>query len=157
MSVLLTSIEVTQTGVPARKLTVILRDGMRKMAQEHRLVTLGKHFKKNPETAPGGGYGYVPRSAKYLDRKLKRFGTDDPWVRTGKAKRSARNNSVVTATQYRSQLSIKMYFPLKDQARAELEAMTSQEVSEAQQLGRGYVATEMAKPENQLKRKSRLT
>jgi hypothetical protein len=162
MGVLLTSIEVTQVGVSQRKLGQILKEGMRRMAQNHRLVTMGKHFQKNAETTPGGAYGYVPRSARYLARKLARFGTDDPNVRTGRLKRSVRNNSMVTATQDRSRLTIKTpqqgdgRRPLTDQRRSELEAITPAEVKDAQKLGREYVTRESAKPANQLKRKSRL-
>lgn len=157
MSVLYTSIDLEMVEVPKRKQAQILREGMRRIAQNHRLVTLGKHFSKVPETQPGGAYGYVARNAKYVAKKLARFGTDDPNVRTGALKRSTRNNSVVTATQYRSQLLIKAPRAMKEQQRRELEAITPLEVLNAQGFGRTYVLKEFWNPKNRLKRKRKLT
>ena len=157
MSVLFTSIEHEEVSVPARKMAQIQREAMRIIAQNHRLVTMGKHFRKVPETAPGGAYGYVPRNAKYMARKLKRFGTDDPNVRTGQLQRATRNNSIVRATQFRSTLQIKAPRAMKEQQRRELEAITSEEVSDAQTLGREYLVKQYAMPENQAKRKRKLT
>ena len=168
MSVLLTAIDVSDDLVTDRKRGQILNEAMRRIAQRHRMVTMGDHFKKNAKTAPGGAYGYVARSSRYTERKLKRYGTDVPNVRTGALKRATRNNSIVTATQGKSTLTIKAPTSwkakgkdsrsgLNDQRRAELEAMTPEEVREAQSYGQAYVKAEFNKPENRRKRKRRVT
>lgn len=168
MSVQLTSITVEDANVPKRKLAQILERGMYRIAMNHRMVTMGDHFKKNEKTAPGGAYGYAARSSRYTERKLKRYGTDVPNVRTGALMRATRNNSVVTSTQTRSQLIIKAPSSwsakkegsrsgMKDQQRAELEAMTPDEVKDAQAYGMKYVTEQIHLPKNQLKRKRRIT
>lgn len=157
MSVLLTAIEIQSAEVPRRKMGQILNDGMRAIAMRHRMVTLGKHFKKNAETAPGGGYGYVARGVKYMERKQRKYGTDDPNVMTGTLMRHTKNNSVVRATQYRSSVTIKAPHPLKDQQRKELEAVTGDEVADAQKFGQEHVSKAVSDPKNMLKRKRRVT
>lgn len=157
MSVELTSIEIRSPDVTDRMHAKLMRESMRTIAQNHRLVTMGKHFKHNSETAPGGGYGYTKRGEIYTRRKLKRFGTDAPNVRTRRLQRAVRNNSVVTATKDRSRLYIKGYFPLNDQRRKELEAITPQEVRDATQLGISTYQALANKPENRRKRSKRIT
>ena len=157
MSVELTSIEVRSPDVTDRTHAKLMKESLRVVAQNHRLVTMGKHFKNNAETAVGGPYGYVARNPKYVSRKLAKFQTDAPNVRTGKLMRATRNNSVVTATQHRSRLYIKGYFPLTEQRRKELEAITRQEIAEAQQLAVSTYQGLAALPENQRKRKKRIT
>ena len=157
MSVELTSIEIRSPDVTDLMHGKLMNDSMRKIASNHRFVTMGKHFKHNAETAPGGGYGYTKRGEIYTRRKLKRFGTDEPNVRTRRLQRAARNNSVVTATQHRSRLYIKGYFPLNDQRRKELEAITPQEVRDATQLGISTYQALANKPENRRKRSKRIT
>lgn len=168
MSVQLTSITVESSLVSKRKLGQILNEGMRRIAQNHRLVTMGDHFKKNDKTAPGGAYGYVARGVRYTEKKLKRYGTDVPNVRTGALMRSTRNNSIVTATQTRSTLTIKAPSSwsaktsgarsgMNDQRRAELEAVTTQEVLDAQAYGMKYIDAQIHDPKNALKRKSRIS
>lgn len=157
MTVEVTSIDFKSPDLTDRTHAKLMKESLRTIAQNHRLVTMGKHFKNNAETAPGGPYGYTARGAIYTRRKLKRFGTDAPNVRTGKLMRATRNNSIVTATQHRSRLYIKGYFPLNDQRRKELEAITSQEVRDATLLGISTYQSLANKPENQRKRKKRIS
>jgi len=117
-----------------------MREALKSAAVHHRDVTLGKHFKNVAETAPGGAYGYSKRSEKYTARKLKRFGHSRPNELTGRSKRFVRNNSSVTATQVRSRLRIRFPFPMNDQRRAEMEAITATEVAESQKLAGGVYA-----------------
>lgn len=167
MSVLLTSIEIKDDAVTDRTAAKILREGMRKIAHEHRMVTMGKHFQKNAETSPGGGYGYKPRSSKYVERKLRKYGTDIPNVRTGALMRHTKTGSYVTATQYKSTLHIKAppswsaktsgsRSGLNDDRRMELEAITPAEVKDSQELGAKYVREEFANPANRRSRKRRV-
>lgn len=157
MTVELTAIDVRSPDVTDRVHAKLMKESLRTIAQTHRLVTLGKHFKHNAETTPGGAYGYTKRGEIYTRRKLKRFGTDAPNVRTKKLMRAARNNSIVTATQHRSRLYIKGYFPLNDQRRKELEAITRDEVRQAQQLGVNTYQQLVSKPENRRLRKKRIS
>lgn len=157
MSVLLTAIEIQSDEVTSRRMGQILREGMRAIAMRHRMVTLGKHFKKNAETAPGGGYGYVARGVKYMERKQRKFGTDDPNVMTGTLMRHTKNNSVVRFTQYRSSVTIKAPHKINGQQRAELEAITGEEIADAQKFGQEFVRNAIAEPKNKRKRKRRVT
>lgn len=157
MTVELTSIDVRSLEVTDRTHTKLMYAALHKIASNHRFVTLGKHFKKNAETAPGGTYGYVARSAKYVQSKLRKFGTDEPNVRTKKLQRAAKNNSRVTATQHKSRLYIKGYFPLTEQRRRELEAVTPQEIRQATQLGVSTYQELVSNPANQRKRSKRIT
>jgi hypothetical protein len=164
MSVELTSIDFKSPDVTDRTHARLMKESLRVIAQNHRLVTMGKHFKKNAETAVGGPYGYVARNPRYVSRKLAKFNTDIPNVRTGRLMRATRNNSVVTATQHRSRLYIKgpsgdpkNPFKFTEQRRKEMEAITPQEVAEAQQLGISTYQALVNKPENQRKRKKRIT
>lgn len=157
MSVLYTVIEVESEDIPLRRAAEIVREGMRLMAHNHRMVTMGKHFQKNAETAPGGGYGYVPRRAKYVEKKLKRYGIDLPNVRTGEMRRAAKSNSYVTATQYRSAVHFKFRRAIKDQQRSELEIVTPEEAREASEDGQTYVRNQFFDRRNHKKRKRKIT
>ena len=157
MSVELTSIDIRSPDVTDRTHAKLMEESLREIASNHRFVTLGKHFKHNAETAPGGAYGYVARNPKYVRSKLRKHGTDEPNVASRKLQRAAKNNSRVTATQYRSRLHIKGYFPLNDQRRKELEAITPQEVRDATQLGVSTYQELVNRPENRRKRSKRIT
>jgi len=113
-------------------------------------------FSKNPLTAPGGPYGYKARGKKYLERKRRKFGTDAPWYRTGRAKTYLGRNYRITKTQYSATLYLKNYFPMKDEMRAELESMTPSETRDMVVQAHEFYAEEITKPENQRKRKRRI-
>lgn len=168
MSVELTSIEIRSPEVTDRTHAKLMALSMYAIAQNHRLVTMGKHFKNNAETAPGGPYGYAKRGEIYTRRKLKRFGTDAPNVRTGALMRATRNNSVISKTQYMSRLTIKAPSSwkakkagsrsgLNEQRRKELEAITRQENVEATELGNKTYQTLVNKPGNRRLRKKRVS
>lgn len=106
------------------------REAGYKCMMNHKNVTLGKHYKSLPETAPGGAYGYATRSAKYLKWKKKKVGHTDPNVLSGQTKRYIRANSTVTATQHKANFRASNYFPLKVQMRDELEAFSPHEEKE---------------------------
>lgn len=156
MSVEMTHVEIRSPEVTDRTHAKLMRESLSAIAQHHRLVTMGKHFKKNAETAPDGPYGYVARNPRYESQKLKRFGTDAPNVRTKKLMRWTRNNSRVTATQHRSRLYIKAPFPLTEQRRKELESITRDEIRAAQQLATVTYQELVSKPENMRQRRKRV-
>lgn len=67
----------------------------------HKLNNVPKHFTGGPETRPfGGGYGYRPRSKKYLAWKAKHFPGRPLLVATGALQAAAAAGSV-TATQWK--------------------------------------------------------
>jgi hypothetical protein len=137
----------------------LAREALRRAAHHHLYVRMGKHFREEPETAPGGGYGYEKRGERYEKQKLKRFGHRRPNDRTGKLKKQIRANSTITATQHRSRLLLRGYFPLTEQRRSELEAITPAERSEIQHQAHQFYLEEANKPENQRQRapKQRIT
>lgn len=157
MTIKLTSIEVTDVQIPKRTEARIRRDAMRHIAMHHKRVTLGKHFKKVAETEPGGEYGYRARSPRYLKRKIRQGYGDIPNVRTKRLQRYVYSNSVVTATQDRSRVYMKAPFPLNEQRRKELEAITPKEASDASNLGQQFYNQRIADPSVWSKRKRRVS
>lgn len=146
-------VQVEHVELTARDQARLLRDALRKTAENRRLVTLGDHFKVNAKTAPGGAYGYERRSPRYLERKQRRYGHQRPLELTGRLKRYVRNNSVVRATQYRSTLQIKSYFPLNAQRRKELEASSAADDQADALVGQQYFAREAPKRRRQRRRR----
>jgi hypothetical protein len=118
---------------------------------------MGDHFETNAKTAPGGPYGYAARTPAYVARKLKRYGHNRPWYRTGYSSRFIYSNSRVRATQYRSTLEIRAPFPLKEQARKELEAITPDEQQDARELCRAGFIRRANDPKNKQRRTRRIT
>jgi len=118
---------VQQRLVNKRRHGEIMRVGFERVLVNHVNTTLGKHFKKVPETEPGGAYGYAPRSSKWQARKLALTGQNLPNVFTGRMRRTLRANTRITKTQTRGRIYLRNYFPMKDQQRAELEAITPEE------------------------------
>jgi hypothetical protein len=67
----------------------------------HKMSNVPKHFSGGPETTPfAGGYGYRPRSKKYLAWKAKKFPGRPLLVATGALQAAAAAGSV-TATQHK--------------------------------------------------------
>lgn len=132
-------------NVTKRKAAQGMREAFRRTAVYHVDHTLGDHFRKNAKTMPGGPYGFIPRPAKYNAEKLRRFGTDEPNVRTGRMRRFIRNNARITATQYRARIYLRNYFPMNDDRRREMEVIAPSERREmgprAKQYFLEFVAT----------------
>lgn len=156
MSVKISWITIEQGDVTDRLHAQLVRASLRKSAEKHVQVTLGKHFQDVPETQPGGEYGYTARGKKYNMQKLKKFGSRLPLVRTGKLRRYVRNNKKITATQNKATVYLRSYFPLTDQRRKELEALSAADLQFAEKTARDHYNTEAAKPENQRKRRKRI-
>lgn len=156
MSVELTEVTIKSDMVTDRTHAKIMYEAMHKVAMTHKRVTLGKHFKKVPETQPGGAYGYVKRGELYTRRKLAKYGHDTPNVRTGYLRNQVYSRSVVTATQHKSRVYIRAPFPLTEQRRRELEAITTAETGEAQKIATDTYAAMVADPKNQRTRRKRV-
>lgn len=156
MTIPIRHIVIEQAEVTDRVHAKLVREALRHAAGKHVQVTLGKHFQDIPETQPGGEYGYSRRSPKYNQAKLKKFGSRLPLVRTGKLRRYVRNNKKITATQHKATIYLRSYFPLTDQRRKELEAISKGDLQYLQKIAQEHYTAEAAKPENQRKRRKRI-
>lgn len=105
----------------------LLRDSMRDMGIAHKYKHLPKHFEPVPETRVGGPYGYAPRSVRWQKRKAREGKPLQANVYSGRMRDTIVKNSQVTATQYRSTVYVKNYFPMREQQRKEIEATTDDE------------------------------
>ena len=157
MAAELLGIVIESTELNKRQVAAAQREALRVTAQHHRRYTMGDHFKVNAKTAPGGAYGYVARSPGYVLRKLRQYGHNIPWYRTGRASRFIYSNSVVRATQHRATLEIKAPFPLRPQARRELEAMTDDERQGARGVARDSFYKLAEDPSKLIRRRTRIT
>lgn len=108
----------------------LMRELLREAAEEHRDQRLPRHFERNADTAPGGAYGYEKRTAKYQRRKAKQVGHQIPLVLTGRLRSAIQANVRITATQFRSRLTTRGYFPMKTELRREIEVISPYERSE---------------------------
>lgn len=108
----------------------LMRDLLREAMEEHRDEKLPKHFERNADTSPGGAYGYAKRTAKYQKRKARQVGHQIPLVLTGKLQQAIRSNVKITATQHRSRLTTRGYFPMRVAMRQEIETISPNEQSE---------------------------
>lgn len=135
----------------------LAREALRRAAHHHLHVRMGKHFRDEPETQPGGEYGYEERNRRYNKAKRAKFGHTRPNDRTGKLKRTIRSNSTITATQHRSRLYLRGYFPLNEQRRKELEAISPAERSEINAQAHKFYTEEVNKRENQRQRAPKRT
>jgi hypothetical protein len=135
----------------------LMRDLLRETLEEHRDQKLPKHFERNADTAPGGGYGYSARTAKYQRRKAKQAGHQIPLVLTGRLKQAIMSGVKITATQHRSQLKTRGYFPMRVAMRMEIESITEYEQSEMRgMIGLKYSHYAKTKPEYQEFRRQRM-
>ena len=99
-----------------------------------------KHFERNPETAPGGAYGYEKRTRKYQISKAKRAGHQKPLVLSGRMKQAVLSGAKITATAKRGRIKARNYFPMTVQRRSEVEAVSPREQKIlVERAGRDYV------------------
>lgn len=130
-------LEIERADVGQRSHATAMKEALRAVAVRHANVTIGKHFKNVPETAPGGAYGYVKRDPKYLERKRRKKGTTDPFVFSGNTKKEQRAalSSRITATQWKSTLKLVSPHILRPQQWKELRAVTLEELKEHSAFG----------------------
>lgn len=154
----LRKIEIEQSEfVTNRKHPRFVRAALERVARYHVRVRMQEwKFSKNFKTAPGGPYRYQERGRQYVKSKLKKGRGDDPWVFTGLSKKYLARNYRITKTQYSATLYLESRFDLRDQAREELEAITSDEVLQMRDQGQEFYLEEIQKPENQRMRRRRV-
>jgi hypothetical protein len=130
-------IDVVRADVGKLSHAIAMREALRGVAIHHLMKTLPRHFEKNADTAPGGGYGYAPRNPLYVERKRRKRGTDAPLVFSGETAREQRRTPhkepAITATQYQSILRVRSPHPLKAQQWKELTAVLPRELASYQQ------------------------
>lgn len=114
------------SSMTARGHAKLMKILMRQMAIRHRERVLPLHF------LPGASakYGMERRTDKYLAKKYKKWKHQKPLVWSGKT-RDTVVGSKVTATQYKSRIYVRNYFPMKDQLRREIEVITPAELKAA--------------------------
>jgi hypothetical protein len=138
-----------------------MRESLRYGAHRHVDVRLKKHFQDCPETQPGGAYGYEQRNVKYKKSAVRKYGPEaaQPNVRSKKLRNSIGNDTRarkgITATQNRSRIVLKAYFPLTAQRRSELEAISPQECREISDDVRGFYV-DFVQKNRRLRRRKRI-
>lgn len=143
------SIAVDSSLFTKRGHKVVMRRILTEEITEHKQRRLARHFERNADTAPGGGYGYTARTIKYQRRKAKKAGHQIPLVLSGKLRQTVLGSSRTTATSGRAKLYAKGYFPMRAQMRKEIENFSRVEISEIKaKSGLKYVAY-AKKPEYQ--------
>ena len=126
-------LEIERADVGQRSHASAMRDALRAVAIRHLRHVIPLHFQKNSKTAPGGVYGYAPRHEKYLERKRRKKGTDDPLVYSDELEKEQRRtayNSAISATQHGSTLRLKSPHVLKKQQWKELTAVAPDELKD---------------------------
>jgi hypothetical protein len=101
----------------------------REAMQRHKEKILPRHFEKVPETEPHGAYGYAPRSRRWKNRKARQGKDPDrPLVYTGLMRTIVIRESVVRATKDHATLTAKNHYPMSEQRRREVEAISDREI-----------------------------
>lgn len=108
---------------------------LRREMEKHRRDRLPAHFQKGADRK----YGYAPISKGYAIKKAIRNKEIVPMVLTGRMRDTVLATSKVTATDTRSRLYARNYFPMKDYFRSQVEKLLPSEESEmADNIGRNY-------------------
>lgn len=112
--------------VTARTHARLMRDLLYALMRLHLTRTLPRHFASGAEHR----YHYQRRRMKYQAAKLRRWGHNRPLVWSGRTEQGLRSGSRITATQHKSRLYYRNYFPLKEERRKEIEIILEQELRE---------------------------
>lgn len=127
--------------VTKRAHTQILRQLNGEMMEKIRDEFWPKHFMNVPETYPGaGGYHYARRTAKYQERKLRKYGHNLPLVYTGAFRATIQSAATITKTA--NSATLKSHCPhfIRLRNKREAEAVSEREKIELTQwYGRRYV------------------
>ena len=136
---------VEEYGLTARRHGVLMRDVNQKVAERHATKRVPRHFRRNAHTAPGGPYGYLHRTRRHQERKLK-LGMDPfrPNFMTGELMAAILSSTRITRTQYqwtwRATNAAFSWRPKSNQQR-ELEAISGDEIdSDTAYMARLYAA-----------------
>lgn len=132
-------IEITRSDVGGvRAQATAAREALKGVAKNHLNVTLGNHFKRVPETAPGGAYGYVARTPRYEQEKARKNPNAAPLVKSEALRNFVKTNAVhtqlVTGTQHVATLKLRSPHFLADQQWKELTAIAPHEHEANQRL-----------------------
>lgn len=136
----------------------VLMEVNRIVGERHRRKRLVKHFRRNHWTAPGGPYGYTPRSKSTLERK-RRKGVDPyrPNFESGRTMAEVVSSSTLTArSKYWLVRARNGSFPLNAARRRELEAISKDEVDADTKLMEKEYASKASQPQFRRKRRRRI-
>jgi len=157
MTTKLISVELRSDLLTTRQHAKIMRDVNREIMERHRRLILRRHFEGTPETRAGGAWDYAPRSLKYNRWKKRKVGHTIPLVLTGKLKQIVLTQSKITATQHRSRLYVRGYFPMKPELRDEIEAVSSQDAAALVKWAKKEYIDRANDPANRRKRRRKAT
>ena len=146
---MITDVRINSDLFTKRGHKIVLRKLLREMIERHRDEKLPRHFERNADTAPGGGYGYEKRTAKYQKRKARQVGHQTPLVLTGRLKDFIKSNARITATASRARMTARGYFPMRTAMRGEIERYSRVELSEMKALMQLKYADAARRPEFQ--------
>lgn len=152
MTTKLISVELRSDLLTTRQHAKIMREVNREIMERHRRLILRRHFEGTPETRAGGAWDYAPRSLKYNRWKKKKVGHTIPLVLTGQLKYLVMMTSKITATQHQSRLYVRGYFPMRQELRNEIEAVSKQDAATLVKWASKEYLTRANDPENRRKR-----
>lgn len=103
-----------------------MREVNREVLERHRDRNLPRHFQGGATSR----YGYRQRTARYTQRKRRKYGHSIPLVYTGGTRDAIRQNTKITATRNGGRLKSRGRFPMKEAMRSEIEIITRDERDE---------------------------
>lgn len=99
MTVPLFNVAIEQPeDVSDRHHRTFMRDALKGAAAAHLLTFARRHFERNPDTAPGGAYGYTERTKRHMIRKARKYGHQTPNVFSGREMLHVLSNARITGT-----------------------------------------------------------
>lgn len=156
MPPMIVSMTLTRGEVTERTHAKMARESLRAASEYHVAFHMPKHFEDNPSTRPGGPYGYKHRTKKWLAIKARKVGHQIPNVLTGRMRAAILGGVRIAATQHKTTIRFRNYFPMTPERWAEMKAMTPGELRKLRQVAQQFYNAEAAKPENRQKRRRSL-
>lgn len=120
------SYELNADLFTARGHNEAMREVNREVLVKQWVTNLPKHFKGGASER----YGYRRRSAKYVERKRKKYGHSIPLVWTGGTRDAVLANVKITATRNGGRLKTRGRMPMSAEMRGEIERITPDEIRE---------------------------
>lgn len=144
--------EITTDLVTKRTFSKIMR-----LVNRHTMEHLKNEMLPDKFTVAGGReYDFEKRAKGYQIWKAKTLGHQKPLVRRGILERTVLGSGKVTATATRAKLTAKASFPLTPQRRRELEAVSTQDKAELEELRLREVTRLANKPQFRRRRKTKV-
>lgn len=156
MPPMIVAIELKRGEVTARTHAKIARDAYRATSEYHVAFHMPTHFEENPSTRPGGPYGYEQRSERWRNIKQRLVGHQKPNVLTGAMRVAILGGAKIAATQHRTTIRLRNYFPMRPERWAEMKAITPGEFRTLRGVAQREYNRLAALPENKRQRRERV-